>query len=179
MDLPQDFKRIKKLQHNRLYYVPEKDEFLRREKRTTATEEYRQYLKDSNPGLGDDRLEEAFFEALTQLHSVSYGKTVEEIINAVPRSLRLIGFTVTDEQEDELRDLLRRMLDGTRQEALRGKMYKYHKLSTTLEIIETEGLTPENISRIHSGKIDAMELVPQIELKQPDLAQQLATIYQQ
>ena len=25
MDLPQDFKRIKKLQHNRLYYVPEKD----------------------------------------------------------------------------------------------------------------------------------------------------------
>ncbi|MDM7512813.1 hypothetical protein [Lactobacillus delbrueckii] len=58
-------------------------------------------------------------------------------------------------------------------------MYKYHKLSTTLEIIETEGLTPENISRIHSGKIDAMELVPQIELKQPNLAQQLATIYQQ
>jgi hypothetical protein len=104
---------------------------------------------------------------------------VEETINAVPRSLRLIGFTVTDEQEDELRDLLRRMLDGTRQEALRGKMYKYHKLPTTLEIIETEGLTPENISRIHSGKIDAMELVPQIELKQPDLAQQLLTIYQQ
>ncbi|WP_396583507.1 hypothetical protein [Lactobacillus delbrueckii] len=72
MDLPQDFKRIKKFQHNRLYYVPEKDEFLRREnewyyERTTATEEYRQYLKDSNPGLGDDRLEEAFFEALTQL----------------------------------------------------------------------------------------------------------------
>lgn len=70
MDLPQDFKRIKKLQHNRLYYVPEKDEFLRREnewyyERTTATEEYRQYLKDSNPGLSDDRLEEAFFEALT------------------------------------------------------------------------------------------------------------------
>lgn len=67
MDLPQDFKRIKKLQHNRLYYVPERDEFLRREnewyyERTTATEEYRQYLKDSNPGLGDDRLEEAFFE---------------------------------------------------------------------------------------------------------------------
>lgn len=184
MDLPQDFKRIKNLQHNRLYYVPEKDEFLRREnewyyERTTATEEYRQYLKDSRPGLSDDRLEEAFFEALTQLHSVSYGKTVEETINAVPRSLRLIGFTVTDEQEDELRDLLRRMLDGTRQEALRGKMYKYHKLPTTLEIIETEGLTPENISRIHSGKIDAMELVPQIELKQPDLAQQLATIYQQ
>jgi hypothetical protein len=58
-------------------------------------------------------------------------------------------------------------------------MYKYHKLPTTLEIIETEGLTPENISRIHSGKIDAMELVPQIELKQPDLAQQLLTIYQQ
>ena len=28
-------------------------------------------------------------------------------------------------------------------------------------------------------EIDAMELVPQIELKQPDLAQQLATIYQQ
>ncbi|XJZ68531.1 hypothetical protein ACIA4D_07710 [Lactobacillus delbrueckii subsp. bulgaricus] len=72
MDLPQYFKRIKKLQHNRLYYVPERDEFLRREnewyyERTTATEEYRQYLKDSNPGLGDDRLEEAFFEALTQL----------------------------------------------------------------------------------------------------------------
>lgn len=76
MDLPQDFKRIKKLQHNRLYYVPEKDEFLRREnewyyERTTATEEYRQYLKDSNPGLGDDRLEEAFFEALTQLTSTT------------------------------------------------------------------------------------------------------------
>ncbi|GEB91922.1 hypothetical protein LDE05_17850 [Lactobacillus delbrueckii subsp. bulgaricus] len=25
MDLPQYFKRIKKLQHNRLYYVPERD----------------------------------------------------------------------------------------------------------------------------------------------------------
>lgn len=135
--------------------------------RTTATEEYRQYLKDSNPGLGDDRLEEAFFEALTQLHSVSYGKTVEETINAVPRSLRLIGFTVTDEQEDELRDLLRRMLDGTRQEALRGKMYKYHKLSTTLEIIETEGLTPENISRIHSGRSTPWNWCPRSSSSSP------------
>ena len=184
MDLPVDFKRIKALQKNRLYYVPVKDEFLRREnewyyERTTATEEYRQYLKDSNLGLSDDRLEEAFFEALTQLHAVSYGKTVEETINSIPKALKKMGFNVKDDDEGDLRHLLRRMLDGTRQEALRGRMYKYHNLPSSLELLEREGLTDENVERIHTGELDAAEVVDEIATKAPDLAAQLMTLYQQ
>lgn len=184
MDLPEDFNQLKRRQHDRIYYVPAKDEFLRREnewyyERTTATEEYRQYLRDTNPDLSDDRLEEAFFEALTQLHAVSYGKTVEETINSIPKALKKMGFNVKDDDEGDLRHLLRRMLDGTRQEALRGRMYKYHNLPSSLELLEREGLTDENVERIHTGELDAAEVADEIVAKAPDLAAQLMTLYQQ
>lgn len=184
MDLPEDFNQLKRRQHDRIYYVPAKDEFLRREnewyyERTTATEEYRQYLRDTNPDLSDDRLEEAFFEALTQLHSVSYGSSPEDAVEAIPKQLRRMGFNVPEGQEKELERLLRRMLDGTRQEALRGKMYKYHDLPTALEMIESKGLSPENVEKIHTGEIDAIEIALDVEPKQPDLAEQLVSLYQQ
>lgn len=184
MDLPEDFNQLKRRQHDRIYYVPAKDEFLRREnewyyERTTATEEYRQYLRDTNPDLSDDRLEEAFFEALTQLHSVSYGSSPEDAVEAIPKQLRRMGFNVPEGQEKELERLLRRMLDGTRQEALRGKMYKYHDLPTALEMIESKGLSPENVEKIHTGEIDAIEIARDVEPKQPDLAEQLVSLYQQ
>lgn len=184
MDLPEDFNQLKRRQHNRVYYVPAKDEFLRREnewyyERTTATEEYRQYLRDTNPDLSDDRLEEAFFEALTQLHSVSYGSTPEDAVEAIPKQLRRMDFNVPEGEEKELERLLRRMLDGTRQEALRGKMYKYHDLPTALEMIEAKGLSPENVEKIHTGEIDAVEIARDVEPKQPDLAEQLVSLYQQ
>lgn len=184
MDLPEDFNQLKRRQHDRVYYVPAKDEFLRREnewyyERTTATEEYRQYLRDTNPDLSDDRLEEAFFEALTQLHSVSYGSSPEDAVEAIPKQLRRMGFNVPEGQEKELERLLRRMLDGTRQEALRGKMYKYHDLPTALEMIESKGLSPENVEKIHTGEIDAIEIARDVEPKQPDLAEQLVSLYQQ
>jgi hypothetical protein len=184
MDLPEDFNQLKRRQHDRVYYVPAKDEFLRREnewyyERTTATEEYRQYLRDTNPDLSDDRLEEAFFEALTQLHSVSYGSSPEDAVEAIPKQLRRMEFNVPEGQEKELERLLRRMLDGTRQEALRGKMYKYHDLPTALEMIESKGLSPENVEKIHTGEIDAIEIARDVEPKQPDLAEQLVSLYQQ
>lgn len=184
MDLPEDFNQLKRRQHDRVYYVPAKDEFLRREnewyyERTTATEEYRQYLWDTNPDLSDDRLEEAFFEALTQLHSVSYGSSPEDAVEAIPKQLRRMEFNVPEGQEKELERLLRRMLDGTRQEALRGKMYKYHDLPTALEMIESKGLSPENVEKIHTGEIDAIEIARDVEPKQPDLAEQLVSLYQQ
>ncbi len=184
MDLPEDFNQLKRRQHDRIYYVPAKDEFLRREnewyyERTTATEEYRQYLRDTNPDLSDDRLEEAFFEALTQLHSVSYGSSPEDAVEAIPKQLRRMEFNVPEGQEKELERLLRRMLDGTRQEALRGKMYKYHDLPTALEMIESKGLSPENVEKIHTGEIDAIEIARDVEPKQPDLAEQLVSLYQQ
>ena len=184
MDLPEDFNQLKRRQHDRIYYVPAKDEFLRREnewyyERTAATEEYRQYLRDTNPDLSDDRLEEAFFEALTQLHSVSYGSSPEDAVEAIPKQLRRMGFNVPEGQEKELERLLRRMLDGTRQEALRGKMYKYHDLPTALEMIESKGLSPENVEKIHTGEIDAIEIARDVEPKQPDLAEQLVSLYQQ
>jgi len=184
MDLPEDFNQLKRRQHDRVYYVPAKDEFLRREnewyyERTTATEEYRQYLRDTNPDLSDDRLEEAFFEALTQLHSVSYGSSPEDAVEAIPKQLRRMEFNVPKGQEKELERLLRRMLDGTRQEALRGKMYKYHDLPTALEMIESKGLSPENVEKIHTGEIDAIEIACDVEPKQPDLAEQLVSLYQQ
>ncbi len=184
MDLPEDFNQLKRRQHDRVYYVPAKDEFLRREnewyyERTTATEEYRQYLRDTNPDLSDDRLEEAFFEALTQLHSVSYGSSPEDAVEAIPKQLRRMEFNVPKGQEKELERLLRRMLDGTRQEALRGKMYKYHDLPTALEMIESKGLSPENVEKIHTGEIDAIEIARDVEPKQPDLAEQLVSLYQQ
>lgn len=184
MDLPEDFNQLKRRQHDRVYYVPAKDEFLRREnewyyERTTATEEYRQYLRDTNPDLSDDRLEEAFFEALTQLHSVSYGSSPEDAVEAIPNQLRRMEFNVPEGQEKELERLLRRMLDGTRQEALRGKMYKYHDLPTALEMIESKGLSPENVEKIHTGEIDAIEIARDVEPKQPDLAEQLVSLYQQ
>ena len=184
MDLPEDFNQLKRRQHDRVYYVPAKDEFLRREnewyyERTTATEEYRQYLWDTNPDLSDDRLEEAFFEALTQLHSVSYGSSPEDAVEAIPKQLRRMDFNVPEGQEKELERLLRRMLDGTRQEALRGKMYKYHDLPTALEMIESKGLSPENVEKIHTGEIDAIEIARDVEPKQPDLAEQLVSLYQQ
>ena len=184
MDLPEDFNQLKRRQHDRVYYVPAKDEFLRREnewyyERTTATEEYRQYLRDTNPDLSDDRLEEAFFEALTQLHSVSYGNSPEDAVEAIPKQLRRMEFNVPEGQEKELERLLRRMLDGTRQEALRGKMYKYHDLTTALEMIESKGLSPENVEKIHTGEIDAIEIARDVEPKQPDLAEQLVSLYQQ
>ena len=184
MDLPEDFNQLKRRQHDRVYYVPAKDEFLRREnewyyERTTATEEYRQYLRDTNPDLSDDRLEEAFFEALTQLHSVSYGNSPEDAVEAIPKQLRRMEFNVPEGQEKELERLLRRMLDGTRQEALRGKMYKYHDLPTALEMIESKGLSPENVEKIHTGEIDAIEIARDVEPKQPDLAEQLVRLYQQ
>ena len=184
MDLPEDFNQLKRRQHDRVYYVPAKDEFLRREnewyyERTTATEEYRQYLRDTNPDLSDDRLEEAFFEALTQLHSVSYGNSPEDAVEAIPKQLRRMEFNVPEGQEKELERLLRRMLDGTRQEALRGKMYKYHDLPTALEMIESKGLSPENVEKIHTGEIDAIEIARDVEPKQPDLAEQLVSLYQQ
>lgn len=184
MDLPEDFNQLKRCQHDRVYYVPAKDEFLRREnewyyERTTATEEYRQYLWDTNPDLSDDRLEEAFFEALTQLHSVSYGSSPEDAVEAIPKQLRRMEFNVPEGQEKELERLLRRMLDGTRQEALRGKMYKYHDLPTALEMIESKGLSPENVEKIHTGEIDAIEIARDVEPKQPDLAEQLVSLYQQ
>lgn len=184
MDLPEDFNQLKRRQHDRVYYVPAKDEFLRREnewyyERTTATEEYRQYLRDTNPDLSDDRLEEAFFEALTQLHSVSYGSSPEDAVEAIPKQLRRMEFNVPEGQEKELERLLRRMLDGTRQEALRGKMYKYHDLPTALEMIESKGLSPENVEKIHTGEIDAIEIARDVEPKQPDLAEQLVSLCQQ
>ena len=184
MDLPEDFNQLKRRQHDRVYYVLAKDEFLRREnewyyERTTATEEYRQYLRDTNPDLSDDRLEEAFFEALTQLHSVSYGNSPEDAVEAIPKQLRRMEFNVPEGQEKELERLLRRMLDGTRQEALRGKMYKYHDLPTALEMIESKGLSPENVEKIHTGEIDAIEIARDVEPKQPDLAEQLVSLYQQ
>ena len=184
MDLPEDFNQLKRRQHDRVYYVPAKDEFLRREnewyyERTTATEEYRQYLRDTNPDLSDDRLEEAFFEALTQLHFVSYGNSPEDAVEAIPKQLRRMEFNVPEGQEKELERLLRRMLDGTRQEALRGKMYKYHDLPTALEMIESKGLSPENVEKIHTGEIDAIEIARDVEPKQPDLAEQLVSLYQQ
>ncbi|MDD6719556.1 MAG: hypothetical protein PUE28_02345 [Lactobacillus porci] len=184
MDLPEDFNQLKRRQHDRVYYVPAKDEFLRREnewyyERTTATEEYRQYLRDTNPDLSDDRLEEAFFEALTQLHSVSYGSSPEDAVEAIPKQLRRMEFNVPEGQEKELERLLRRMLDGTRQEALRGKMYKYHDLPTALEMIESKGLSPENVEKIHTGEIDAIEIARDVEPKQPDLTEQLVSLYQQ
>ena len=184
MDLPEDFNQLKRRQHDRVYYVPAKDEFLRREnewyyERTTATEEYRQYLRDTNPDLSDDRLEEAFFEALTLLHSVSYGNSPEDAVEAIPKQLRRMEFNVPEGQEKELERLLRRMLDGTRQEALRGKMYKYHDLPTALEMIESKGLSPENVEKIHTGEIDAIEIARDVEPKQPDLAEQLVSLYQQ
>lgn len=184
MDLPEDFNQLKRRQHDRVYYVPAKDEFLRREnewyyERTTATEEYRQYLWDTNPDLSDDRLEEAFFEALTQLHSVSYGSSPEDAVEAIPKQLRRMEFNVPEGQEKELERLLRRMLDGTRQEALRGKMHKYHDLPTALEMIESKGLSPENVEKIHTGEIDAIEIARDVEPKQPDLAEQLVSLYQQ
>ena len=184
MDLPEDFNQLKRRQHDRVYYVPAKDEFLRREnewyyERTTATEEYRQYLRDTNPDLSDDRLEEAFFEALTQLHSVSYGNSPEDAVEAIPKQLRRMEFNVPEGQEKELERLLRRMLDGTRQEALRGKMYKYHDLPTALEMIESKGLSPENVEKIHTGEIDAIEIARDVEPKLPDLAEQLVSLYQQ
>ena len=184
MDLPEDFNQLKRRQHDRVYYVPAKDEFLRREnewyyERTTATEEYRKYLRDTNPDLSDDRLEEAFFEALTQLHSVSYGNSPEDAVEAIPKQLRRMEFNVPEGQEKELERLLRRMLDGTRQEALRGKMYKYHDLPTALEMIESKGLSPENVEKIHTGEIDAIEIARDVEPKQPDLAEQLVSLYQQ
>ena len=58
-------------------------------------------------------------------------------------------------------------------------MYKYHDLPTALEMIESKGLSPENVEKIHTGEIDAIEIARDVEPKQPDLAEQLVSLYQQ
>ena len=46
-------------------------------------------------------------------------------------------------------------------------------------MIESKGLSPENVEKIHTGEIDAIEIARDVEPKQPDLAEQLVSLYQQ
>lgn len=182
MDLPQDFDRIRLYQKDRVYYVPEPEEFLRREnewyyERTNGTENYRKFLKKIKPDISPDMLESGFFETLAGFHSLSFGETEPQIMRSIVRSLNHLSFNISQDNKKELSKLLKEMLLETRQEALRGMMYKDFESPTALEIVKKEGLSDNVIDMIHTGEIDAIEIANDID--DDELKNRLIELYKE